>query len=794
MTGTTVGSALGTAARALMYVTTLVPIVVFPGFFFPYVTVRAVFFRVLVELAFAIVLYQAVRREVAFNFRRDIVFWSLLAWIGANTLAAAFGAAPIRSLFGDHERMGGVWFWAHLLAGYVVLRTMFGSDDWWRFFRIAVGVAAIIAAFGLGQYWFPLLRVGIGGIEVGASIGNSGLLAVYLLANIAFCALLAVHGGMRARFGYIALALMLTLTMVFTGNRSSTLALVIGAGVAFLAHTIWRGSLRGWRVLVVVALFTMASALPLVTRAEWARPVSSRIPALSRLSSGVDSTRVIQWRAAVEGIRDRPLLGVGPENYQLIWSQFHHPEMNRFMRESRWDRAHNAYLDAFATAGILGFLSFLAVWIALGWSATHSARRSREVARSGAVKVGHSAEGGIEAIALGFFVAYAVYLFFWFVDLNSTMLWIALAAMVSSRATGVPLIEFGAAKGKRWQSTMVLGLGAIALVSVLYVHGYKTLEMARTLDRARDPARPFHQTLADFESIFASPAPVTQHAFVMYATHIRSLYPDFREIRGNPTRAALFERAFVLAIKEFERQAIQDPLNERILVQHARVLMLGAYYYGSPRLYESALAKLHRAVELSPRRVVSHLVLGSAYINANQPARALEVFQRAYEVYPPLGQTHSYLASAYSALGRNELAADWLVSASRNGFSPDAAVVRRTVTALVADQKPRAAAELLSAVLIGEYGPLFLWSALEEPTRAATADYETANLAADLFERAGDSVSARALEVASAGLCTRLLPLPLLAATSFWKSSTEFPDCRQPWRTPGSRLPLNNPR
>ncbi len=770
--------AIAQAARWLLYASLLVPLIVFPGFLFPFVTIRAVYFRVLVELGAAIFLYLVVRRDLTPHFRRDAILWGLVAWIGANALSAAFGPAFMRSIFGDHERMGGVWFWLHLLAYYILLRTFLRPDDWWRFFRVSVGVAAGIAAYGLMQYWFHPFNLPVGGVDAGVTIGNPGLFAPYLLANIALAALLAARAGGRARTGYLAIALLLTVALVFTGNRSSTLALVVGAGIASVFYVTRTHSVRSWRAVAAIALLASAGALPFVTRASWARPVTSRIPALGRLSSGVDSTRVIQWRAAVEGIRARPLLGVGPENYQIIWSEYQSPEMHRFIADSRWDRAHNAYLDAFATAGLLGFLSLLAVWIALGWSAMKAARQSAERPASAGIASRH---GAADAIAAGFFAAYAFYLFFWFFDLNSTMLWIALAAFVASRASGTALIEFGAVREKRWQSTLVLAFGAVALASVLYVHGFETLRMARTLDHARDPNRPLHEVLADYESVFSSPAPVTQHAFLMYAGRLRDLYPRFQEIRLDPTQAELFDRAFVLAITEFERQARQDPLNERVLVQHARVLMLGAYYYGNMRLYESALDKLRRAVALSPRRVNTYLVLGVAYLNAKRPEQALQVFQRAYAVYPPFGQTHSYLAEAYSELGKPDSAAAWLRSALEHGYIPGHALVRDVSRELATAGSPRAAAYLVMDYLRTQLGPTFMWARVG---RSSWDHALAATTAADLFDAAGDSARAGAIRASAPALCSRPVPLRSLAGRpSRLTWAGPVPDCRQPWRS-----------
>ena len=771
----TVASAtLDKVARSLIFATLLVPLVVVPGFFFPFVTVRAVFFRVLVQLASAVLLYSVVRHDVKVSVRRDFVFWALTAWLGVNLVAAAFGVAPIRSLFGDHERMGGVWFWVHLVAYYVLLRTYLRSSDWWRLFQVALAVAAVIAAYGMAKIFLPSIALPIGGLRDGVTIGNNGLLAIYLLANIALCALLALRGGRLARVAYAAVGLLLLVAIVVTGNRSSTLAFLVGAGVATLLHAIWSGGLRGWRAVLIAALFGIAVSLPFAVGASWAGPITSRVPALSRLSSGVDSSRVIQWRAAVDGIRARPLLGVGPENYAVIWSQYHHPEMYRFIADSPWDRAHNAYLDAFTGAGILGFLSLLAIWVALCWTAFSAARR---VPEGDGAEDSRRSKGAVEAVTLGFFAAYAFYLFFWFFDLTSTMLWIALAAFVASRAAARPLITIGARREKRWQSTLIVGFGAVVLVSMLYVHAYETLRMARTLIQTRAPGRSLHQTLADFESVFASPAPVTEHAFLMYAGHLRLLQPKFPEIRRDPVRAEVFDRAFVLAIKEFERQRIQDPLNDRVLVQHARVLMLGAYYYRNQRLYESALSKLHRAVEIAPRRVRTQLVLGTAYLNAGDPAKALEIFQGAYAIYPPLGQTHSSLASAHAEMGNADLAVQWLRSAMAQRHTPEFSLVRRVARALADSGAQSDAAALAWEHLQASSGPLFLLMSGHRPP-----EFEGYAVAARLAEEhlgaAGDSTRLALVRGASRAMCEQEMPLPLLAGAPSRLGRVAFrPEC-----------------
>ena len=759
--------------RWVLIATTLVPVALSPGFFFPYVTVRAVYFRVLVEIAAAILGYLVLRRESVEAFRRDFVFVALAGWVAASLLAAVAGVAPMRSIFGDHERMGGVWFWLHLLVFYTGLRTFMREQHWWAFFRAALAVALVIATYGLVRYKYHLFGFGIGGMESGVTIGNSGLLGAYLLCNVALAAMLAARSPGRGRWVYVAVGGLLVAGIVFSGNRSSTLGLVLGAGVALLAFAWFSRSVRLRWIAVASAMFVAAGALPFVAGASWAAPVVDRLPAIGRLSGGVDSVRVVQWRAAVEGIRDRPLLGFGPENYQIVWSRFYHPEMYRFQPDSRFDRAHNAFLDAFATSGVLGLLTLVAVCAVMAWAAVRSGQRNAGVStRSGGPAV--------DAIALGFFAAYAFFLFFWFFDLNSTMLWIAVAAFVTSRGTESPLIEFGAQRKKRWQTTLVMTAGALVFALAVYVHGFATLKMARALDQARDPRRSPQELLRVYESVFGSPAPVTHHVFQMYAGHLASFRPRFREIRNDEMNSSLFDRAFVLAVTEFERQARQDPLNENVLVQHARVLILGAYYYGSPRLYESAITKLQHAVELAPRRVTPLLVLGTAYLNVGRPEEALNVYRRAFHVYPPLGQTHSYLAAAHARLQQVDSAAVWLQGAMDREYKPNETLVLQVGRKLAETGRPRASAELLESYLRAEVGTPFLWAAYGG--RGNGNHRKLANMAAELFLAAGDSVRAEVVNTAAESICARPKPLVVLSAHPVEFLYSQPAVCGGPWR------------
>lgn len=100
----------------------------------------------------------------------------------------------------------------------------------------------------------------------------------------------------------------------------------------------------------------------------------------------------------------------------------------------------------------------------------------------------------------------------------------------------------------------------------LYVHAFETLRTAALLQRISLLRRSEPATLADFRAIFRSPAPLSYHALLIYSRYLRSLAPQFADIRRDPTRKAALDETFSQSFRVVEREARRDPQNERIAV------------------------------------------------------------------------------------------------------------------------------------------------------------------------------------------------------------------------------------
>jgi len=71
--------------------------------------------------------------------------------------------------------------------------------------------------------------------------------------------------------------------------------------------------------------------------------------------------RFLAWGVAIEGWKERPMLGWGIENFNLEFNKYYDPRM--FNQEPWWDRAHNFIFDIGITTGIVGLLSYLSIFV-----------------------------------------------------------------------------------------------------------------------------------------------------------------------------------------------------------------------------------------------------------------------------------------------------------------------------------------------------------------------------------------------------------------------------------------------
>lgn len=652
------------AIVALLTASLLVPVIVLSDFFFPYVVPRNIFFRVVVEMGVAVLVLALCFGRRTLDLRSEPIFWSLVAFLTAATLSAFLSPAPTHSFFGDFERMGGVWAWLHLVLFFLLLRTL-RDEDWGWVLNAALGVSVFVSLSAIMQHSELAAATGLPATIVAASsstLGNSGLLAAYLLMNVALAGYLA-STSLRYRNLYLVVGGMNLLALIYTSNRSTLIGLVLGAIVGgVIVATLATTSRKRWiAVSSAAALAVLVAGISAGIRAfptsalSWYAPSVLQELALTN-PAGPDQSRTMQWRAAIDGFKDRPLLGYGLENHNLVWSAHFDSGIYKLDTDI-FDRTHNQFLEILATTGLIGAIAFLAIWVAIGSTLLRAYRAGRLSAPA-------------LAVLAGLQVAYATYLVFWFVDINATMLWIMIAALIASRGTvGSVVLETTGRDTGRARARPVLAVASIlVLAAVLYEEAYTPLRANRALARIDSPSGPVAQTLADFEVLSGSAARQTAHTPIAMGHFIGSLRPRLKAMRSDPEQERMLRDAFTETFATFAREIHRDTLNDRLYTHQGALLVEAAHFYGAPSYRQQAIDAFHKGIELSPHRIQPRLLLASVYFGARDYERAIVVLSDAVKSDPQLGEPHYRLAQAYIEAGQSDSALASLKSSLRLGY------------------------------------------------------------------------------------------------------------------------------
>ncbi|MBI2057838.1 MAG: hypothetical protein HYT63_02550, partial [Candidatus Yanofskybacteria bacterium] len=106
-----------------IYLTALVPLLVFRDLISPFHFGKVVIFRSLVEILGAAYLI-LVLKEKTYLPRRDKIFWAFLFFTSAFTLTTVTSVLKYPSFWGTLERMGGLWTFWHYFLFYIILTSV----------------------------------------------------------------------------------------------------------------------------------------------------------------------------------------------------------------------------------------------------------------------------------------------------------------------------------------------------------------------------------------------------------------------------------------------------------------------------------------------------------------------------------------------------------------------------------------------------------------------------------------------------------------------------------------------
>ena len=439
-------------------------------------------------------------------------------------------------------------------AGALYRRLVWGIA-WAVIAAVVLGLLDFAGVLSLARYNQSQLFFGAGYRRLQSTLGNPSWFACFVACAVPFV-LLEWNEPPRWLRLVLAASFPLTAASLFlSGARASWLAglgmLAALAALRFSARRLGRpfpaqspldksvlaASLAVFALLVVFAYWPDGSASASPPAAP--QPPPERLEGLSReirtRGLGLTSPRRVAAEYAIELARERPLLGLGYESFNMhLRAQLALPgspvtrvvntAVHQDPTETVFDDSHNTYLQVLAGTGVLG----LVLWLAL--VAASLAVTLRAFARAPAPLPVAVALGLLTFHFYGLFqgMAYLPVIFFLFyVELGLAM----------TLDLG-PLPDWLAA-GRRWAVVLLAGLTLVALPFQALDRGYRSLKRALAVEAY------LPDEAAEFEGFYAP------------ETGPRG---EFRWMTGrgivNVPRATPFSLSFTCAHPDLEREPV----------------------------------------------------------------------------------------------------------------------------------------------------------------------------------------------------------------------------------------------
>jgi O-antigen ligase len=355
----------------------IVPVLLDRGADVPFVVVKGFASHALGFALAGVILGLVVR------FGRSFFVWSwlhvpVLGFLAANVIATLFAADSLLALYGARGRMLGLGTVADFVVLYFAIALLIRTK------REAVALAtsalagsAVVLAYELAQFVSkdPFDWNVDSSVRPFSTLGHPTTLAEYLVVIATGAAALGIFSNQlrppiratlliysgvllagtvvtqtRSAFVGIGAAAVLLLLLTWTAHPAphARVVSVVGAGVSAVA-------------LALLLLFTPLGGRILNTVAPPAVDLSAD-PGSPHLEESAE-TRVGLYLAAAAMVRDRPLLGYGPDNFSAAFPAYRTESEPSEIQRSLPTSAHSWLAHIATTTGLLGLGAFLAIAI-----------------------------------------------------------------------------------------------------------------------------------------------------------------------------------------------------------------------------------------------------------------------------------------------------------------------------------------------------------------------------------------------------------------------------------------------
>lgn len=354
------------------------PIILLPPSFQPSDYTRSILFRMTLIILSCIFLFKFFyKKDSSFSLPRwknptYLIIFVILIFFGVLIVSTVFSQDVRFSVFGSPARSGGILNMLFYIIFAVFLFLFCDESTWDKLIKTNFIVGLVTSAMAVIQY-FGLLKNVFVGWEAGGPpsfLGNSTFLAIYMIFMVFSSFVMFLNESIKNRKIYYGIiCAVFLLTILITGSRATYLGILAGFIFFLLLYP------KKFEKLKVLAVSFLALAVlvvivfnlyPNIINNTLGKMVADRL-SIKVVAEDLAGTRLSAWKITWQAIKEKPLLGWGPENFDIGFEKYFDPTYPPGLGQLWWDRPHNVFLEIWVNSGIFALIFYILFWILLLW-------------------------------------------------------------------------------------------------------------------------------------------------------------------------------------------------------------------------------------------------------------------------------------------------------------------------------------------------------------------------------------------------------------------------------------------
>lgn len=551
-------------------------------------------------------------------------------WLGFLTLlfiSTLFSWRFEASLWGEYG-----WYQGFLTFLYSFLIWLFAfqlnKEERLNLLKVFVLLGATLSLFSIPQFYSTTMVFGSYKIYPGSGVHTTMGNPIYfggflILTTFSTLALAFENISQKRLLGGLAFLLALQIVALFlTQSRSAWLGFLFGLSLLLLFYHFQNYKVKITALLLIVLIAT--SVFVAVMPSETASLAS----------------RLTMWRSSLFIIKDFPLLGTGPNTFQLAYPRYALVRAENLMSPLYSQSPHNEVLHQAATAGLIALLFYLAIFIYLSL-------KSLQAIKNGVKEA---------AFSLTLLGSYFLFLQFSFTEIGSTPLFWLLVGLTTAELN-LPKQRVKELKLFNLRKVWKVSLGLVLLVLLAWPW-FKGSFILPTADAYAGQAN-FQMQVKGF--LKASSA--IEKALNLTPTNhtYQALKGQIEENWFDETEASLH---FNLAEQAYLELLSINPYDVYSLLRPAVFYLKYGEIYQQKELLKKSASFFSELIKIEPNYSQNYYNLGLCYFYLEKNEEAIKAWETTIKLQPKEGDALFLLGQVYLKMGQTEKAAEYFAQAA----------------------------------------------------------------------------------------------------------------------------------